>query len=78
MQTANIIEYVENALDNIDEKLNQIKDYADKVEQNANKVKECMEAFERLLESDRNGKGRKALRKKMKKFLGRKRPNKEL
>lgn len=75
MQTANIIEYLENALDNIDEKLKQIKDYSDKAEQNANKAREYMEVVERFLESERNGKGRKALRKKFKKFLGRKRIN---
>ena len=75
MQTANIINYIESALDNIDEKLKQIKDYSDKAEQNANKAREYMEVVERFLESERNGKGRKALRKKFKKFLGRKRIN---
>ena len=75
MQTANIINYIESALDNIDEKLKQIKDYSDKAEQNANKASEYMEVVERFLESERNGKGRKALRKKFKKFLGRKRIN---
>ena len=55
--------------------MKRIKDYSDKAEQNANKAREYMEVVERFLESERNGKGRKALRKKFKKFLGRKRIN---